>query len=611
MNIRFAFVSTVLSLCILASPTFGLNGPFVVSDNSPTAEQILGNSDYPAFSYGGYRKTSRDQGPSVAELKEDMKILSAMGIKLLRTYNTQQFPHAKYLLEAIRQLREEDSSFEMYVMLGAWIDCKDAWTGSPNHDLESEANNRAEIEAAVRLAKAYPGSVKVIAVGNESMVRWAASYFVQPKVILKWVTHLQELKKTGKLDAKVWITSSDNFASWGGGDPSYQTEDLKKLVRAVDFVSMHTYPFHDSHYNSDYWVNPAELTSQSAQAQADAAVARGVNYAKSQFEQTKKFIHSVAPGKPIHIGETGWASSDNRLYGAEGSKAADEYKQKRYYDGMRKWSMDNGLSCFFFEAFDEPWKDAENEGGSENHFGLINIKGEAKFALWSAVDQGTFKGLMRGGKPIGKSFGGSQQQLLASLLTPPSRGGGGAGDSAMVNSDRKTGDPVTENKYSVLYADMEIAKGMSSNPSAPVKVNVWEGTCGMTKNANDELMVNPGRGAWWGCALEIQTDGKGENLEQFQNGWIHFEIKGLHRSKFAIGFQTGQYAAGTQTNNFIEFGPNSSRKLTADWQTYKVKVSELNKGAKLKDVTSLLFFRGENAGDTNEIVVRKVYYSKD
>jgi hypothetical protein len=45
------------------------------------------------------------------------------------------------------------------------------------------------------------------------------SYYVQPSVILKWVNHLQELKK-GKLDANLWITSSDNFASWGGGDPN-------------------------------------------------------------------------------------------------------------------------------------------------------------------------------------------------------------------------------------------------------------------------------------------------------------------------------------------------------------------------------------------------------
>ncbi|MEI2710582.1 MAG: hypothetical protein V9E96_16445 [Chitinophagaceae bacterium] len=30
--------------------------------------------------------------------------------------------------------------------------------------------------------------------------------------------------------------------------------------------------------------------------------------------------------KPVHIGETGWATVCNELYGNNGSKATDEYK---------------------------------------------------------------------------------------------------------------------------------------------------------------------------------------------------------------------------------------------------------------------------------------------
>jgi hypothetical protein len=39
-------------------------------------------------------------------------------------------------------------------------------------------------------------------------------------------------KKLGKLDANLWITSSDNFASWGGGDPEYHVPDLEKLIKS-------------------------------------------------------------------------------------------------------------------------------------------------------------------------------------------------------------------------------------------------------------------------------------------------------------------------------------------------------------------------------------------
>ena len=77
-------------------------------------------------------------------------------------------------------------------------------------------------------------------------------YYVQPRVILKWVNHLQELKKEGKLPKDLWITSSDDFASWGGGDARYHTEDLEKLVKAVDYISMHTYPYHNTHYNPNF-----------------------------------------------------------------------------------------------------------------------------------------------------------------------------------------------------------------------------------------------------------------------------------------------------------------------------------------------------------------------
>ena len=118
-------------------------------------------------------------------------------------------------------------------------------------------SQRTEIERAVALAERFPDIVKVIAVGNEAMVHWAASYFVAPGVILRWVNHLQGLKANGTLPADLWITSSDNFASWGGGGAEYHNEDLNALIKAVDYVSMHTYPFHDTHYNPVFWSGEA------------------------------------------------------------------------------------------------------------------------------------------------------------------------------------------------------------------------------------------------------------------------------------------------------------------------------------------------------------------
>ncbi len=381
------------------------------------AKDILGNPDYLAISYGGYRKSTRDIQPTAEEIKEDLKILHAMQIKVLRTYNV-KLPHASNILKAISELKKEDPSFEMYVMLGAWIDCHNAWTDQePDHEVESE-HNAAEIERAVALTKAYPDIVKIVAVGNEAMVNWATSYFVRPNVILKWVNHLQELKKNGELPKDLWITSSDDFSSWGAGDPIYRTEDLIELIKAVDYISMHTYPMHNSHYNPAFWLVPDNESNFSNTKKIESGMQRALEFATNQYEGVLSFVKSLGLKKPIHIGETGWATYSNGPYGADGSKAADEYKSGKYYKLIRDWSKKEKVSCFYFEAFDESWKDAANKGGSENHFGLITLNGEAKYALWDLVDKDIFKGLTRDGKPISKTFNGNKEDLLLEALVP-------------------------------------------------------------------------------------------------------------------------------------------------------------------------------------------------
>ena len=384
-----------------------------------TAAKILGNPDYLAISYGGYRKKIREIQPTIIELKEDLKLLYAMGIRILRTYNVQtNLPHASNILKAISQLKKEDSSFEMYVMLGAWIDCLNAWTDkAPNHDIES-IQNEGEIERSVALANKYPKIVKVIAVGNEAMVRWATSYYVQPNVILKWVNHLQELKKKGDLPEDLWITSSDDFSSWGGGDESYRIKDLEDLIKAVDYVSMHTYAYHNSHYNPEFWKVPDNEHQLADKEKIDNSMYRALEFAKKQYKDVSEYVKSIDSSKPIHIGETGWATTSSGFYGVNGSRATDEYKQGLYYKQLREWTNKERISCFYFEAFDEQWKDAQNSNGSENHFGLFTLNGQAKYPIWALVDKGIFDGLTRNGNSISKTFNGNVDAMMQEVLVP-------------------------------------------------------------------------------------------------------------------------------------------------------------------------------------------------
>ncbi len=384
-----------------------------------TAKDILGNPKYLAMSYGGYRYVDHDIEPTLDEIKEDMKLLSAMGIRILRTYKV-HLPQASNILKAISELKKEDPDFEMYLMLGAWIDCKNAFTDeTPDHNQESEAN-APQIEEAVRLANQYPDIVKVIAVGNEAMVKWAASYYVQPNVILKWVNHLQELKNSGKLPKDLWITSSDNFASWGGGGEEYHVEDLNALIKAVDFISMHTYPMHDTHYQPEFWLESEGQEEMTDLEIIDSAMLRAKKYAMSQYQSVEDYMKSLGVNKPIHVGETGWASVSTGYYGPKGSKSSDEYKEALYYKHMRDWTNEAGLSCFYFEGFDEPWKGGNNPGNSEKHFGLFTVEGKAKYVIWDLVDNGTFEGLTRDGNPITKTYNGDLNKLMKDVLVPPS-----------------------------------------------------------------------------------------------------------------------------------------------------------------------------------------------
>ena len=408
-KIRFFIITSFLLVSCSESGDLSMN---------KSAKEFIGNPEYPAISYGGYRAKSRQEQPSINEIKEDLYIMHAQGFRVFRTYDLHH-PFAENTLKAIKEIKQTDPSFEMYVMLGAWIQCKDAFTEKPINHEEDYEGNKFEITEAVRLAQEYPDIVKIIAVGNEAMVHWAWSYHVPPKFVLKWVKHLQDLKLNGVLNNDLWITSSDNFASWGGGSAEYHNEDLNELIRSVDFVSMHTYAFHDTHYNPSFWnltTTPENLNKQNIIMDA---MQRAVDYELDQFESVQNYVRNIDPSKEVHIGETGWSSIASDLYGYRGSEAADEYKLGLYYQMITDACFVKSISCFYFSAFDEPWKDSNNENGSENHFGLFTVDGKAKYPLWEKVDSGVFNDLSRGGNPIVKTYNGDLEALLKTSNIPP------------------------------------------------------------------------------------------------------------------------------------------------------------------------------------------------
>jgi hypothetical protein len=69
----------LLLVVFLTLSIFGCDKP--IEKHTITAKEILGNRSFQAISYGGYRELTREIQPTIQELKEDMKILQALGIK--------------------------------------------------------------------------------------------------------------------------------------------------------------------------------------------------------------------------------------------------------------------------------------------------------------------------------------------------------------------------------------------------------------------------------------------------------------------------------------------------------------------------------------------------
>ena len=81
-NPRKAILSMSIALVVLVfslSCTTSVPKDVIVKKTSKTAAQLLGNPNYLAMSYGGYRENSREIQPTIAALKEDLKILFCNG----------------------------------------------------------------------------------------------------------------------------------------------------------------------------------------------------------------------------------------------------------------------------------------------------------------------------------------------------------------------------------------------------------------------------------------------------------------------------------------------------------------------------------------------------
>jgi len=169
------------------------------------------------------------------------------------------------------------------------------------------ADNRREIEAALRLARRYPATVEALIVGNEVLLRGEL-----PAARIK--AYLEEVKRRSKLP----VTYADVWEFW---------LRAPELAPATDFLTIHILP---------YWEDRPVAAEDAAKHVRDV----------------REKIAAAFGGKEILIGEVGWPSEGRMRHGALPSPA----NQARVLTDVLAAARQEGWRVNLIEAFDQPWK---------------------------------------------------------------------------------------------------------------------------------------------------------------------------------------------------------------------------------------------------------------
>ena len=79
------------------------------------------------------------------------------------------------------------------------------------------------------------------------------------------------------------------------------------------------------------------------------------------------------------ITEAGWATNSNGR-GIHQEHVSEE-NQEIYYNDLMKWTTEEEILTFVFEAFDEPWKGSPEPLEPEKHWGLFKVDRTPKLVM--------------------------------------------------------------------------------------------------------------------------------------------------------------------------------------------------------------------------------------
>lgn len=279
--------------------------------------------------YSGYRENQSPilkRYPTYDEVLQDLRILEGK-FDYLRMYDP--YTHAQTVLKVIRE-----NHLKFKVMLGVEPrgeisnpNCP--WGGL--HSVEeielNKINNFKQLELLAKLANEYHDIVLALSVGNENTSEWHPNLMPAEKL----AEHVLFLRKLVNCP----ITFCEGAYSWN--------HHCQPLAKVVDLICIHSYPL---------WLHTPLKDALSLNIK--------------DYQETIKSY----PDKEVIFTEYGWTTCSN---GQMIEEDTNEDSQAIYLAQVEKWSEENQIVMFLFEAFDEPWKGSNNPKDAEKHWGIYHV----------------------------------------------------------------------------------------------------------------------------------------------------------------------------------------------------------------------------------------------
>ena len=269
------------------------------------------SASLPCLSYAPFRRTGHTpMDPTLrlqeAALLEDLRLM-AQWTGCIRTYGTD---HGQDRIPALA------AQLGLKVIQGAWVS-------------RDRAASQQEVDTALALALAYPGTVHMVIVGNEVLLRQERS----PQ-------ELALILRDARQRSPVPVAYADVWEFWLRHAPV--------LAPEVDVVAAHVLP---------YWED----------------VPVGLDRSVDHVLASHRLLQQAFPDRPIWIAETGWPAAGRQ----RGPAVPGPREQALFLRELRERLDAAGIDYNVIEAFDQPWK-RQFEGAMGGAWGIADAQGRLR-----------------------------------------------------------------------------------------------------------------------------------------------------------------------------------------------------------------------------------------